>query len=47
MTSCGLGRSSVAGSKEFGNEHSSSIKGEFLDKLSDYMLLKKGSAIWG
>jgi hypothetical protein len=37
----------VAGSCEHGNEPSGSIKGaEFLYKLSDYQLLKKGSALW-
>jgi hypothetical protein len=37
----------VASSCEHGDEHMGSIKGgEFLDKLSDYYLLKKDSASW-
>jgi hypothetical protein len=37
----------VAGSYEHGNEPSGSIKsGEFVEYLSDYQLLKKGSDPW-
>jgi len=37
----------VAGLCEHGNEFSASIKGgEFLDQLSDCMLLRKDSAAW-
>jgi hypothetical protein len=37
----------VTGSFEYGNEPSGSIKGEeFLDQLSNYLLLKKDSAQW-
>jgi len=37
----------VAGSCEHGNEPSGPIKGgEFLDKLSDYLLLKKVPDPW-
>jgi hypothetical protein len=37
----------VAGSCEHGNEHSSSIKGRtFLDKVSEYQLLRKDPFAW-
>jgi hypothetical protein len=40
-------RGPMAGSCEHGNERSDFIMvGEFLNKLSDYHLLKKGSAPW-
>jgi hypothetical protein len=38
----------VTGGCEYSNEASGSIKGgKFLDCLSDYQLLKRGSALWG
>jgi hypothetical protein len=36
----------VAGSFKHGNEHSDSIKEEFLDQLSGCQLLMKDSAPW-
>jgi hypothetical protein len=37
----------VAGSCEYGNERSGSMKGgEFLDELSEYQLLKKNTGLW-
>jgi hypothetical protein len=37
----------VAGSSDHGNEPSGSIKGgEFLDYLSDYLILKKNTSQW-
>jgi hypothetical protein len=42
-----LGYRPVAGSCEEGNESSASItEGKFLEKLSDYLLLKKNTALW-
>jgi hypothetical protein len=47
LDSTGAGYGPVAGSCEYGNEPSGSIKGgEFLDWLSDYELLKMDSAPW-
>jgi hypothetical protein len=47
LDSYGLGQRPVAGSWGHGNERSGSIKGgEFLDYLSDHLLLKKDSAPW-
>ena len=43
----GSGQGQLAGTCEYGNEHSGSIKcGEFLDQLQNGYLLKKDSAAW-
>jgi len=42
----GSGKGSVAGSCKHSNEPSGSIKGQFVDKVSDYLLLKKHSFPW-
>jgi len=43
----GSGQGQVAGTYEYGNEPSGSIKcGEFLDQLNTGWLLKKDSAPW-
>jgi hypothetical protein len=42
---CGLGNRTVEGSCDYGNAPSGSIKcGKFLDKLTNYQLLKKDSS---
>jgi hypothetical protein len=47
LDACGSGLGPVAGSCEQSNEPSGSIRRrEFLDKLSDYELLKEESAPW-
>ena len=44
----GLGQGQVAGTCEYSNEPSGSVKyGEFLDQLKTGQLLKKDSASWG
>jgi hypothetical protein len=46
MDASGLRQGPVTGSREHGNESLGSIKGgEFLDYLSNYLLLKKDSAL--
>ena len=47
LDQAGLGQGQLAGTCEYGNEPSDSIKcGEFLDQLQTGQLLKKDSALW-
>jgi hypothetical protein len=47
LDACESGEGPTAGPRENGNEHSGSIKGKiFLNKMSDYELIKKDSAPW-
>ena len=47
LDQAGSGQGQVAGTCEYGDEHSGSIKcGEFLDQLKTGQLLNKDCAVW-